>query len=198
MGAAAAVLWFDFDVLTFQYKPRFSVRQSLVNNATNNVFYLYDLDGSVTQYNGATGAFAKHTDPGGNTVSVVSYLANAYNFTEVQRSTTVAGVTTVESFLYDYVDPTAALPPLASVTLRRKVGSGAWTNVTNVLYTYYADGDAFGAGGDLQTVTTQTWVNNAWVTTGVTLYRYWLTIGSSSSSSGSSCSTVAMRCFSCN
>src|SRR6185369_10650898 len=88
----------------------------------------------------------------------------------------------------EYVDDTAASPFLASVTLRRKVGAGSWNNVTNAAYAYHDGGDSFGSGGDLKTVTTQTWDGAAWQDTGTTFYRYYLALGSSSSSSSSSSS----------
>jgi hypothetical protein len=133
MGAANAVLWFD--LVSGSYGPRFSVRQSLVLDAVNNVFNLYDLDGSLTQYSATTGAFMSHADVAGNTVAVLSYLQNYFNFSEVRRTTTTGGVTTVESFVYDYVDGSAHYPLLASVTLNRSVG-GLPTTVNRVLYTY--------------------------------------------------------------
>jgi hypothetical protein len=102
MGAANDVLWFDGG--GGSYTPRFNVRQSLVLVPVNNVFNLYDTDGSVTQYDATTGAFISHSDVSGDTVAVVRRLDNAFNFTEVQRTVTVAGVTLVESFLYQYVD----------------------------------------------------------------------------------------------
>ena len=54
MGAANSVLWFDPGGGGFV--PRFAVRQTLTLNSTNNVYNLYELDGSVTQFNAITGA----------------------------------------------------------------------------------------------------------------------------------------------
>jgi len=186
MGQANFVLWFD--PASNGYVPRFSVRQSLLFDAANNVFDLVDLDGSVMQFNGTTGAFIQHTDPAGNAVAVVSYLINNFNFTQVQRTTTAGGNTTVESYVYNYQLPASANPLLSSVTLRRSVNGGAWSNVQQVLYTYYADGDPHGGLNDLETAVTQVWENTAWLTTKTCYYRYWLTLGSSSSSSSSSSS----------
>ncbi len=188
MGNADAVLWFD--PADGPFVPRFGVRQTLTFDPACNLYCLLDLDGSATQFDGGTGAFVQHIDPAGNTIAPVSYTNNLFNFTEVQR-TTVNGVTTVESLLYQYVDPSAGYPLLSSVTLRRSVNGGAWANVTQALYTYYNPGDQFGGYHDLQTVQTQTWENDAWATTGTTLYRYWLAGDSSSSSSSSSSAGAA-------
>src|SRR5262249_23136192 len=133
MGNANQALWFDPS--GGGYVPRFNVRQTLLLDAANNVFRLIDLDGSVTEYAAASGAFLRHTDPAGNEVAVVGYTANGFNFTEVQRSYTSGGSTTTESFLYAYVDIAAAFPLLLSITLRRKVNAGSWTNVLKAVYT---------------------------------------------------------------
>ena len=53
------------------------------------------------------------------------------------------GSTTVEQYLYEY-DNSNRDEPLSSVTLRRRIDSGAWTNVSRANYTYYEAGDAHG------------------------------------------------------
>ena len=118
MGNANAALWFD--LVGTSYVPRFSVRQTLLYNAASNTYQLIDLDGSIRQYNGSSGVFQSHTDPAGNQVAVVSYTANGFNFTEVQRTTAAGSNATVESFLYTYVDPTLINPVLSGVLLRAK------------------------------------------------------------------------------
>jgi len=187
MGSANDVLWFD--LVGSNYVPRFDVTQTLLFNAAANAYQLLDLDGSITQFDGTSGALQSHADAAGNQVAVVSYTSNDWNFTEVERTYTVGGVTTTESFLYTYQDPTRPYPLLSGVLLRRQVGSGAWSNVSQALYTYYGSGDAHGGLNDLQTVQTQVWQNGAWATTGTTLYRYWLGTSSSSSSASSGSSS---------
>lgn len=168
MGAANAVLWFDRDGSAFvqRHGGHHTLRRS------GDAYLLVAEDGSVTEYDATTGVLRRHLDPAGNTLQVVGTTANGFNFTEVQRSYTAGGSTTTESFLYAYDDSTAAFPRLSSVTLRRRVNAGAWTNVLRALYTYYGSADAFGANGDLKTVVTQTWDGSAWAATGTTLYRY--------------------------
>ncbi|OAI41010.1 hypothetical protein AYO40_00590 [Planctomycetaceae bacterium SCGC AG-212-D15] len=197
MGQANHALWFDPS--GNGYQPRYSIRETLQLDPVNNVYNLYHLDGSITQFNATTGVFVQHTDAAGNKIAVISYAANNFNATEVQRTyKDSSGNTTIESFLYSYVDATQAYPVLSGVLLRRRVISSSsssssssgspWTNVEQVLYTYYDGTTAFGNQNDLQTVERQMWENGAWVSLGKTLYRYWLVPGSSSSSSSSSSS----------
>lgn len=174
VGEANQALWFS--KVGNDYVGDFSVRETLTLDSVNNVFRLQDLHGGVREFSATSGVFKKYTDPAGNVVQVVSYLGNAYNYTEVQRSFTSDGTTTTESYLYDWNDPLAARPVLTAVTLRRKVGAGAWSNIQKVVYTYYTSSDSFGGADDLKTVVTQTWDGAAWVGTGTTYYRYYLTL----------------------
>jgi RHS repeat-associated protein len=182
MGQANNELWFD--LVGSAYVPRFNVRQTLLLNSVTNTYELVDLDGSVSTFSQGTGVFQNHADPAGNLLSVVGYTSNGFNFTEVHRSSSVGGNTTVESFLYTYQDPTQTYPLLSSVLLRRQVNGGAWSNVLQALYSYYGSGDPHGNVNDLKTVQTQSWSGSAWAGTGTTYYRYYL--GSASSSSSSS------------
>src|SRR5262249_43180148 len=138
MGSATDVLWFDPDGAG-GFLPRFSARQTLQLDLAAGVYRLYELDGGVTTYSAATGALLSHADAAGNSVAVVGYTANGFNFAEVQRSYSAGGSTTVESFLYGYVDATLPFPQLSSVTLRRQVDGGAWLNVGRALYAYYGE-----------------------------------------------------------
>ena len=149
MGSASNVLWFD--LVNGQYVPRFNVRNSLTYSAASNRYQLYGLDGSVTEFCGASGRFCAHRTPAGDTITVISTTDNGFNLGEVQRTYTTGGVTTTESFVYTYIDATLQNPYLSSVLLRRKVGAGAWTDVLKVNYTYYSSGDAYGSAGDLKT-----------------------------------------------
>jgi hypothetical protein len=172
MGASNEEMWFD--PAGTSYVPRFNVTETLLYDATTNIFQLIELNGSITQYDGTTGAFQSKSDPAGNQIAVVSYTSNYFNFTEVQRTYTSGGSSTIESFLYTYADSTVAFPVLSSVLLRRQVDGGDWTNVSQALYTYYGDGEVSGSLNDLQTVETQVWENDSWTSTGTSYYRYYL------------------------
>lgn len=170
MSEATAVLCFD--KVDSSYVPRFSVRDTLLLDSDNGVFRLIDLQGGVREFSSATGAFQRSADAAGNTVDVVSHLGNGFNFTEVQRSVTISGITTIESYLYSWIDDTANFPLLSNVTLRRKVDAGSWINVNRASYSYYGDSESYGSPSDLKTITTATWNGAAWTDTGTTYCRY--------------------------
>ena len=178
-GRANEALWFDKVAGTFV--PAFSVKQTLILDESAEVYRLYDLDGSVTEFDDHTGMFRRQIDPAGNRIEVTKMHANGYNFTEVERTYTEGGSTRTEQYYYEYTDEL-----LVRVTLRRKVGTATWANVSRAEYTYYDDNDTRGAAGDLQTAATQNWEDGQWKDTGTTLYRYYLQLPSSSSSSSSS------------
>jgi hypothetical protein len=149
LGDAYRFLWFDPSGPA-AFNPRFSIRQTLILDTANRVYRLYDVDGSVTTFDAATGNFLSHADPAGNQIAVVSTAGNGFNFTEIQRSYTDAnGNTTFESYLYSYNDPTAPYPLLTSVLLRRQVNGGTRSNVSQAQYTYYGAGDPNGGLNDL-------------------------------------------------
>ncbi len=148
----------------------------LTHDPVNNVFNLQDTNGNVTTFNDMTdptrpGGFKKFTDAGGNVTQVLTN--SGATILEVQRSTTVGGVTTTESFLYTFLTSGPNTGHLSNVLLRRNVNSGTWTNVRQANYVYYGNTDANGSLNDLQTVTTQQWNGQAWVTTGTAYYRYY-------------------------
>ena len=186
-GKGIEALWFE--KTDTGYSAEFNVKQTFELDETNDVYKLYDLDGTVTEFNESTGSFKRQIDPAGNTIEVTGYQ-HGYYPTGVQREHTSGGSTTTEQFLYEYNgDVSDRL--INQVTLRRKVDSGPWTNVARAAYTYYDELDIDGRQGDLQTVTTKTWNGSTWEDTGTTLYRYYTewpgweeTPDSSSSSSG--------------
>lgn len=117
--------------------------------------------------NGYPGIFVKQIEPGGQVTQVTSYYLNRIG--EIQRSVTVGGVTTIESFLYTYNSDDL----LATATLRRQVGGGAWSNVRQAVYTYYGSGDSNGSFGDLKLVEIQLPDGSGWTDFEVTYYRYY-------------------------
>src|SRR5579862_902980 len=111
MGEANRVVWFD--LVGNAYVPRYSVRDTLLFSADANTYQLIDVDGSITLFDATRGVMLSRTDPAGNQLTVLGYTKNGFNFTEVQRTTSAGGVTTIESFLYSYVDATADYPVLS-------------------------------------------------------------------------------------
>lgn len=149
---------------------------------------MYAPDGTVVEFDDGNGAFQKQTEPGGAVIEVKAYHADGFHVTQVERTYTTGGTTTTEQLNYEYNAPTYDAY-LSTVTLRRKVNSGAWTNVSRANYVYYGYQETHGGEEDLKTVVTQTWDGSAWQSTGTTYYRYYpwfLPSSSSSSSSGGS------------
>lgn len=188
MRQANETLWFDRQ--GDLYVPRYSSREQFVFNSTVNRYQLIELDGTVTEYSSDFGVFVRQTLPGGGVISVVSRASNNFQPTEVQESFTADGITTTDSFVYSYENPFDPVElRLQSVTHRRRIGFGSWTDITRAIYTYYVEGAAYGSAGDLQTATTQVWGGSSWNDTGTSYYRYYLASDGSSSSSSSTSSS---------
>jgi hypothetical protein len=182
-GRANSPLWFR--QVNGGYVGEFFVKETLVHDAGANVYRLFELDGSYTEFSDSTGVFRRQVDPAGNKIEVQSL--QGYSPQVVERTYTSGGSTTTEQYFYEY-GTTLGDPLLSRVTLRRKVGAGQWTNVSRASYTYYAENQPHGELGDLRTVATEVPDGSQWQATGTTLYRYYKQFSTSSSSSSSSSS----------
>jgi len=154
---------------------------------SHEVYRLTYPDGTKVEFDYGNGAFQSQTNPGGTVIQVTGYLANGFNLAQVERSYSANGHTTTEQLHYEYSDSSGD-QLLSTVTLRRKLDAGAWTNVNRATYTYYGYQEDHGGEEDLKTVITQIWDGSAWQSTGTSYYRYYpwfLASGSSSSSSSS-------------
>ncbi|MDB5295641.1 MAG: repeat protein, partial [Phycisphaerales bacterium] len=105
------------------------------------------------------GAFKSQQAPGAPRLAVYS-SDSAGRPTELRRSVTAGGVTTVESWKHDYLTSGSNAGKLQKVTLRRSTNGGTtWATVRQVAYTYYGGtagaSDAFGNLGDLRTAEVQ-------------------------------------------
>jgi RHS repeat-associated protein len=167
-----------FDVSGGGYVERFFGQNVLGYDGTNDQYVLTTPEGVSFRFEGFStslplaqrGQFVSRTDPFGN-VAVVTSRDGSGRITEVQRGGSAEGQTVTESWVYGYLgslDPNAGL--LASVTLRRKVGSGSWDTVQSVDYTYYDGTDGNGNLGDLQTATIKNADGN---NVGTNYYRYY-------------------------
>ncbi|HUY36901.1 MAG TPA: hypothetical protein VMV69_29550, partial [Pirellulales bacterium] len=168
-----SALWFD--LLGGVYVGRYGGKFTLSHNG--GFFYLAAPNGQITVFNDFTsaspGLLNSQTTAGGQTIQVASYApGTALGIGEVQRGYSSGGVTTVESFLYSFTGY-----DLAGVLLRRNVAGGAWQNVRQALYAYYASGDPNGLAGDLQSATVQSWNGTGWETIDNHYYRSWTTTG---------------------
>ena len=182
IGPNSAV-WFD--KAGSDYVARFGIRMSLTLDDAASRYRLTDSNGTVTEYDSLTGMFRRRTDAAGNKVEVTALYGNGFNFTDVERTYTSGGDAVTERYQYTY-ETTTGDALLSSVTLSRSLNGGAFSNVSRATYTYYQDNNgSFGGEGDLRTATTQLWQGGAWTGTATTLYRYYLRLTGSSSSSSS-------------
>ncbi|HUY35939.1 MAG TPA: RHS repeat-associated core domain-containing protein [Pirellulales bacterium] len=187
MGDPAGELYFD--LVGGQYVGRWNITETLTLDSNAAIFTLIDVNGNVTRFGGlnmiASGMMIDRTDAAGVVTSVVSLAPNGGNAGEVQRSfTDAAGNTTVESLLYTYdTSFSDGINRLSSVLLRRQVNGGPWVNARQATYAYWDGSNAFGALGDLKTVSKELFESGVWSSTAIQLYRWYVVAASSSSSS---------------
>lgn len=171
------------------YVPKFPLsRQSLSYDAVADVYRFGERDGSFYEFDAQTRRFQKFEDSAGHEITVTDFEPDGVLFTTIERSFTSGGTTVSERLLYTYTDIVQyyAGKLMDSVTLQRRVDSGSWVNVDRVSYTYYPYNAEFGAPGDLESATTETWTGSAWNETGTSYYRYYFEPSGGGSSSGSS------------
>jgi RHS repeat-associated protein len=166
-----------FDLVNGSYTPRFFSQDQLTHNSSTNQFVgtdtrcdsisFYDFSSSLPA--NQRGTFNAFVDPAGNVTQVTARTPDG-KIAEVQRSTTVNGTTTTESFLYSYVRSGVNAGLVASLTLRRQVNGGPWSTVRQASYTYYDGTQPYGNAGDLQTASIEDANGNILDTT---YYRYY-------------------------
>lgn len=164
-----STIWFDPQ--GGGYAPRYGALYSLVHDTVNHVFRMMVPNGEVWEFHDfdqltfPQGALKSYVTAGGKTLDVISYSA-AGNITEVQRH----GPGHSEAYVYVYNGDNL----LTSVTLRRKRGSEAWSDVRRVVYDYYGMGATHGLPGDLHRAEYQELSGVTWETVSTNFYRYYL------------------------
>jgi len=166
-------LWFDPS--GGGYVGRYGAKSALTHDTTNHLFVLALPTGeqwTFQDFDQATypqGLLKSQRTAGGQTTQVTSYTTDGH-IGEIQRSTTLGGVTTTESFLYAYNSDGQA----TSLTLRSQVNGGTWNPIRNVVYEYYAGGESYGSPGDLKRARIQVPQGGGWVDIQIHYYRYYL------------------------
>ena len=166
-------LWFD--LIGGTYVGRYGAKSTLTHDTTNHLFVLALPTGEqwafqdFDQATNPVGLFSSQRTAGGQVTRVASYTADG-RIGEIQRGTTLGGVTTTESFLYAYNGDGQA----TALTLRSQVNGGAWNPIRKVVYEYYADGESYGSPGDLKRARTQVPQGGGWADVQIHYYRYYL------------------------
>ncbi|MBX9582001.1 MAG: hypothetical protein K2X87_16980 [Gemmataceae bacterium] len=180
--------YFDKPTGSSTYTARSGALDALVYDSTAGQFVLTDPTGQVIRFwdfnssrpGQQQGRFVSLTDPAGNVTEVTAEQSDG-RASEVQRSATVGGTTTTESYLFTFVASGANAGLISSITQRRKVGAGSWATVRSVEYAYYTTGDASGNSKDLKTATVK---DPAGTVLDVSLYRYYTAGGAGGYTSG--------------
>lgn len=170
-GDANNTLWFDRQ-LDGSYVARFGQPQTLVLDTVNHMYVLTGLDGGVTRFNDSVqttypqGLFSSFTDPAGNVTRVTAYGTNTTigEIAEIQRTVTIDGVTSTQTFSYSY-DWSGRL----DLVLLQSTTGATTTNVAKAAYTYVGNVYEF---ANLRTVERFNWTNGGWESLGTTYYRY--------------------------
>tara|TARA_R110002111_G_scaffold164386_3_gene230587 strand:+ start:42527 stop:48934 length:6408 start_codon:yes stop_codon:yes gene_type:complete len=171
---ADSTTWFEDNSGSFT--PLLGSLSSLTYDSGNSQYKYTDDNGKVTIFNdfndlNRPGMFIEFQSEGGNSITVTD--TSGEMVTEMQRSQTVNGVTTTDSFVYSYGSSGASLNRLESVVWRQKIDAGSWTNILRVTYSYYGDSESFGSLGDLKTAVRGEWNGTSWSTLGTSYYRYY-------------------------
>lgn len=138
------------------YLPTYGAEDlyTLTHDSGSGLFNLTTPDGTIWAFNNFSapsdrrGRLYRVTFPGGQQLTVTLYSNDSLG--EVERTYNDGTNVHTEQFQYTY-----ASGQLATVTLRRKIGSGSWTNVRREAYTYYGSSETSGNLGDLKTATVQ-------------------------------------------
>jgi hypothetical protein len=128
---------------------------TITYDSGGDLFSLADGSGQVLQFAGfgnghawaKRGSLLSRTTSSGALTQAVAWDADG-RVTDTLQSLTTGGVTTTESYLTTYSSGRTA-----SITQRRKVGTGSWSTVRVVEYEYYGASDANGTPGDLKRAT---------------------------------------------
>ncbi|MCO6458897.1 MAG: hypothetical protein J5I93_26615 [Pirellulaceae bacterium] len=171
-------VWFDFDEMSGDYSPRHAAHYGLTHDTANNVYKLATCEGEIWEFNdwdqtsAPGGSFKRLTTKGGTTIEVVSYTAQC-RIAEMRRTYTSGGTTVVESLLYTYFTSCEQRGRLQTVTLRRQVNGGSWTEIARAEFEYYGEADGVECAGDLKRIKVQVLSGTSWQDEAVYYFRYY-------------------------
>lgn len=167
-----------FDVVESSFATRYGADYAFSHDETNDVFKVTTCEGEVWEFSDFDqtslpgGLFRRMTSKGGTTIEVTSYT-DLGRIGEVRRSYTSGGDTTTESFLYSYYTTCEHRGRLQTVTVRRQVNSGSWSEVARAEFEYYGEDDGVECPGDLKSASAQVLDGSTWKSTGTDFFRYY-------------------------
>ena len=160
-----------FDLVGGAYVARFFVQSTLVEDTANKQFIYTDTQGIITKfysYDGSIpaakqGQFKSVTDLGGNeTVATYNSTTNLLVSLVLSSGSSSCG------YYYSYFTSGANSGMLQSAALQIN-----GTNVSQAQYAYYGSSESYGSLNDLKSATIQRYIGSAWVTMGISYYRYY-------------------------
>src|SRR4029453_18156998 len=145
----------------------------VVHDTGNGRFRLTEPSGIVWEFldysapSGRDGRFSCATLPGVPQITVTAHTGE--DIREVERTYNDGTNDHIEQFQYVY-----ASGRLSTVTVRRKVGAGAWTNIRREAYAYYGSSETYGNEGNLKTAIVQLPSGaSSWTDHQTSYYRYY-------------------------
>lgn len=193
LRGSQSALWFDDSGAT--PAPLYGSLHQLVHDTGNNLIKLVSPNGTVTEFfdfsHGTRPGYMKRQFTPAGVAIDVTYSGT--KITAIDTSFSDGTTTTLEKFEYAYVGSGTNVGQLETVTLKRKIGAGAWTDLRRVRFEYYGASDSNGSTNDLKRIVTQfecpssssSSSGDVWTDHDVFYFRYYKG-GSSSSSSSSS------------
>jgi RHS repeat-associated protein len=165
-----------FDLSSGIYTERYYDQNTFTHNSSAQTFSETDRRGDVITFNDFSsslptaeqGAFANYVDPNLNSLSVTSWTTDGKP-AEVQYSDGGVGGIVTQSYVFSYIASGTNAGLLSSVVMRHQNGL-SWTNVRQVVYTYYDGTQSHGNAADLEFATVEDASANALQTT---YYRYY-------------------------
>ena len=131
-------------------------------------------DGTVWEFDKSSGLVKKFVSSG-DTATDFTYDSNIKRITDMQRTFTEGGNTTVESRKFDYFSSGDHQDQLQYITLRRATSTTnpQWTSIRRVELVYYGSSELHGNLNDLKLIKQQVHNGVSWVDDKVEYFRYY-------------------------
>jgi len=186
--------WFDAEQ-DGSYTARYGAKQTLVHDATNDLYVLTNTDGTRYEFHDAEQtvyprySLYRIVSPDGGTTVITDWwdTEQGIDANIIGRMKTVEYKTTPNGqacqkrdftysvdYTYSGSEITDCRVRVETVTLSEYDGSN-WDNVRKMTFDYYGDSESYGSSGDLKTIVTQQWnaTTEQWTGDDTYYYRYY-------------------------